>query len=94
MERRYAKFNIHRRFMDDHPEAVLKMMEKMLVLRAEHLYAYDGIEYTVWHKYFPLVRPGSEAPLLTVDVRYIDGEPMVAYFMKDHQTIIHAKGLI
>ena len=94
MDKRYATFVIHRRFMERWPEKVIKLMEKMLVLRAEHLYCRDGIEYVVWHKYFPLVRPGEQTPELIVEVRYdSDGEPLVAYFMKDSQTIIHSKGL-
>jgi len=94
MEKRYASFYVSNRFIKDHPDAVIKLMEGMIVLEATPSFTRDAIRYTTWHKWFPSIRPGYEAPVLEVEVRYLDREPIVAYFMKDYQTIIHSKGLV
>jgi len=95
MEKRYAQFHIDNDLIRDHPEVVLKIMDGMIVLRAEDLFAMKAIEYTVWHRYFTVVEPGQTAPLLTLHIKYLpDGQPVAAYFMENPKSIIHSKGLM
>jgi hypothetical protein len=73
-ERRFGKFIVPDvMYQPGKIEEVRGMMQLLdaVVVRAEHLYAENGIEYTAWAPIFPVVKEGSLVPFyhlqITVD---------------------------
>ena len=61
-EHRYGRFTINRRYIDDTPHIVAKLMSQLIILRGECLYATDGIKYIAISPHFDAVDPGNMIP--------------------------------
>jgi len=58
--KRYGRFSIDRRFIEDDPDKISNMFSelKIIVLRAEMLYHKDAIEYIAYSPFFDMVPDG------------------------------------
>ena len=66
MLNRVGKFAISLSLIRQAPEAILKVMEKVIVMRAEHMWYGDKIEYLAISNEFREVEPGVIAPTYEV----------------------------
>lgn len=55
-------FKISRSTIDKHPEAVMMVMARCVVVRAESLFIYDVVEYHAYSPEFNVVQEGALAP--------------------------------
>lgn len=80
--RRIGRFTIGRTVIEDTPEVALAVMRKVIVVRAEMMYAADTVEYVALSPDFQVVEGGCSAPEYRVIVTEIptsgvgeDGSP-------------------
>ena len=64
MERRGA-FKLTRKLITDSPDMVMKIMGNVIVVRAEHLFMIDAVEYQAYSPLFRIVPEGAETPTYT-----------------------------
>ena len=62
MTRRLGRFTIGHDLIEKYPTEITKLMEGMLVVRAESLYAYGSIEYVAQSFRFQSVEQGMMVP--------------------------------
>lgn len=55
-------FRFTRKFLEDSPRTVQKIMAKVIILRAEYLFTGDIFEYTAISHLFRKLEPGEETP--------------------------------
>ena len=60
--RRLGKFWIRGDVIAESPSDVMKIMGQCVIIRAEHLYASDAIEYIAYSPQFATVKEGEIAP--------------------------------
>lgn len=61
-ERRFGNFSFDARCIRSNPKAIQALMKDCIVVRAEHLFDWDAIEYTALHPDFAPVEQGRRAP--------------------------------
>lgn len=61
-QRRLGRFGILGSDVNQDPATAFWLMEGMLVVRAEHMFARDMIEYTAYHEDFDPLPMGQEPP--------------------------------
>ncbi len=61
-ERRFGNFSFDASCIKDHPESIQALMKDAIVVRAEHLWDQDVVEYTALHPAFAPVEIGRRAP--------------------------------
>jgi len=60
--RRLGKFNIPTSLISDKPLDVLKILSTVIILRAEHMFVFDAIDYMGISDNFDIVPVGEEIP--------------------------------
>ena len=80
--------------VEDYPEAIAKLMEGMIVVRAESLFAYDSIEYVAISFRFLPVKTGAMVP--TYHITYFMGRfaPVHATFSHESEKYSFKRGLV
>jgi hypothetical protein len=61
-QKRSGKFKVSAAIVRDHPEAMLKVMAEVIILRAEYLFMRDLFEYSAWSPKFELCADCCESP--------------------------------
>lgn len=62
MMRRFGRFIICRKGIDDFSTNVKRIMGKCIIIRAQMLYECDAIEYYAISEHFDLLEPGTIPP--------------------------------
>jgi len=60
--RKLGRFVLSHGVIEQAPEDVMRLMGRMIVVRAESRYDMDGVEYTAISDYFSCVPAGSIVP--------------------------------
>jgi hypothetical protein len=55
-------FTVSKTLIDANPEAIMKLMGRMVILRAEYRWDIDGVKYTARSEYFEESPKGIRAP--------------------------------
>lgn len=76
-ERRLGKFRVAHAFADLENIAMRRLMERVVVLRADYDYCADRFEYTALCEDFAPCDPGQEIPLYDV---ICEGNPLRVRF--------------
>jgi len=69
---RLGRFCITRRFLENNIQTSMKIMGKMIVVKAELDYATDSIQYTAYSPMFKELRSGEVMPKYLIAIE--DGE--------------------
>lgn len=67
--RKVGRVQIEDSLIEDHPDVVMAIMGRMIVIRAEHLFAQDCVEYVALCDDFSTVPQGGAIPLYTATLR-------------------------
>lgn len=60
--RKYGRIRISRKFIVDAPATVQRIMGMGIVVRAEHMFVNDVIEYVMWSEEFDVIPDGHIIP--------------------------------
>ena len=82
--KKIGKFEIHRDLIDKSPKAVMAVMAKVIVLRAECLLHRDVIEYFAYSEEFEETEAGKMPPeySVRVDIVFNDSGEAVDYLVR------------
>lgn len=74
--KRYGTFSVTQDVVDDHPDVVMAVMGKVIVVRAEYKIATKKIEYEAWSPEFDELDQGAIPPEYDINV---DSEGNVSF---------------
>lgn len=70
---RIGRFYLSRRLVEERPDLIMKLMGKLIIVRAECLFWNDEMEYLALCSDFPVVQEGCKPTEMTINL-YEDGD--------------------
>lgn len=86
--KRRGKFLINRVFMQDRENIALAVLRNCLVVRAEHLFCEDSVEYVACHSDFDEVPINQITPNYTAEISMQDSNEFSINWIKDRTETI------
>ncbi len=81
-ENRFGTFQVSGTLMHDAPEEVILALRECLIVRAEHIWANDAVDYIAFSRYFDPVEAGMRAPFYNIIFTRHEDETVTFEFKK------------